>query len=360
MTSGPLLPALWQRWEFGGCLLLSAAPQAPGSPRPVSSTGLYTVNVSGKAQAGRKDAADAASFPRAEQQARTACEPRGAGFAGRSLGSHKDTLEQLSPSYLRRAQYFKALCHLKLVWWQRCDSHFTETELVQICLYWQQLAECFRAGKLHRGEELTLTRTKAKLPAALQGLVDQPPPISLASSDRLAHGCLRGIVGLPACADASPGDVALSLAPHTSFRPSTRPPSVVPSGTGTGFVEDSFSTVRGARMVQAVMRATGNDGERQVKVRSPARPPLTSCCAARLTGCPPGPGYWETCSPIAVTAARSSELGEGLLERGSCQPGPQGRSPRLITQVGTAQVPDGSGFRVTASPSEPPWDTQEL
>lgn len=25
---------------------------------------------------------------------------------------------------------------------------------------------------------------------------------------------------------------------------------------------------------------------------------------------PQGPGYWETCSPIAVTAARSSELGE--------------------------------------------------
>lgn len=25
---------------------------------------------------------------------------------------------------------------------------------------------------------------------------------------------------------------------------------------------------------------------------------------------PQGPAYWETCSPIAVTAARSSELGE--------------------------------------------------
>lgn len=85
---------------------------------------------------------------------------------------------------------------------------------------------------LHSFSGFSFLRTKAKLPAALQGLVDQPPPISLASSDRLAHGCLRGIVGLPACADASPGDVALSLAPHTRFRPSARPPSVVPSGTG--------------------------------------------------------------------------------------------------------------------------------
>ena len=113
-------------------LSLAASPKgrAPSfmSVSAVSSTGLYTVNVSRKAQAGRKDAADAASFPRAERRARTACEPSGAGFAGRSLGSHEDALEQPSPSYLRRAQYFKALCHLKLMWWQRCDSHFTGGE----------------------------------------------------------------------------------------------------------------------------------------------------------------------------------------------------------------------------------------
>ncbi|KAM9085783.1 ras-related protein Ral-B isoform 1-T1 [Megaptera novaeangliae] len=36
-----------------------------------------------------------------------------------------------------------------------------ETELVRICLYWQQLAECFRAGKLHKGEELTLTSSSS-------------------------------------------------------------------------------------------------------------------------------------------------------------------------------------------------------
>ncbi|XP_059768045.1 ras-related protein Ral-B isoform X2 [Balaenoptera ricei] len=48
--------------------------------------------------------------------------------------------------------------------------------------------------------------------------------------------------------------------------------------------------VRGARVVQAVMRAMGSDGERQVKLRPPARPPLTACCAARLlTGHGPVP-----------------------------------------------------------------------
>ena len=42
--------------------------------------------------------------------------------------------------------------------------------------------------------------------------------------------------------------------------------------SGTGLVEDNFS-MYGAeeRMVQAVMRAVGSDGERQMKIRSFAR-----------------------------------------------------------------------------------------
>lgn len=103
------------------------------------------------------------------------------------------------------------------------------------------------------------------LPLAFPVWIDQPPPISLASSDRLAHGCLRGVVGLRARADASPGDVALSLAPHTGFRPSTRTPSVVASRTGK-------CQARGLGPKDCLLRHTGR-GHRHGTPREPSRGP---------------------------------------------------------------------------------------
>ena len=47
---------------------------------------------------------------------------------------------------------------------------------------------------------------------------------------------------------------------------------------------------KGEGMVQVTMQAMGSDGERQMEIRSLARPPLTSCCAARFLIGTPGIG----------------------------------------------------------------------
>ena len=54
---------------------------------------------------------------------------------------------------------------------------------------------------------------------------------------------------------------------------------------GTSFVEDNFSTCLGGRMVQAVMRVMGSDGERQMTLHS-----LT----AHLLLCGPVPNRLQT------------------------------------------------------------------
>ena len=65
----------------------------------VASSGLYAVDMSRKAQAGKQDAADVAAFPCAERWSRAAClKLRDAAFTGRSLGSQEYTLEHPSPS----------------------------------------------------------------------------------------------------------------------------------------------------------------------------------------------------------------------------------------------------------------------
>ena len=81
------------------------------------------------------------------------------------------------------------------------------------------------------------------------------------------------------------------------------------SAPGTGFTEDNFSTDGGRGDGSGSNAsdgeqwgATGSDGEQQMKLRSLAHPPLTSCCVARfLTGrgpvlvCGPGVGDpWVT------------------------------------------------------------------
>ena len=65
----------------------------------VARSDLCSVDVSRKAQAGKKDAADVAAFPCAERQSRAAClKLRDAAFTGRSLGSQEYTLEHPSLS----------------------------------------------------------------------------------------------------------------------------------------------------------------------------------------------------------------------------------------------------------------------
>nr|XP_020750341.1 ras-related protein Ral-B isoform X4 [Odocoileus virginianus texanus] len=73
----------------------------PGALRaePLFRSGLYAADVSRKAQAGKKDAADVAAFPCAERQSRTAClRLRDAAFAGRRLGPQECAPEHPSPA----------------------------------------------------------------------------------------------------------------------------------------------------------------------------------------------------------------------------------------------------------------------
>ena len=89
--------------------------------------------MSRKAQAGKKDAADVAAFPCAEQRSRAArLRLRDAAFAGRRLGPQECPLEHPSPA-AALAQYFRAPYYLRFTWWQRHDLHLTDGETRRSC-----------------------------------------------------------------------------------------------------------------------------------------------------------------------------------------------------------------------------------
>ena len=70
-----------------------------------------------------------------------------------------------------------------------------------------------------------------------------------------------------------------------------RPPTFL--APGTGFVEDNFSLGAGTADGSGG-NVSRSDGERQMKLRSLAHPPLTSCCAA---GFLTDRGQVAVCSP---------------------------------------------------------------
>ena len=80
--------------------------------------------------------------------------------------------------------------------------------------------------------------------------------------------------------------------------------AVVPKlfGTRDQFTGRQFLHRAGAGMVQSVMQAMGSDAERQRKLRSLTRLPLTSCCVAWFLT---GPGmllYWSTAWELRTPA----------------------------------------------------------